>query len=44
MMNEARKIAKNTLVLLVAQILALRFGFVYTVYAARYLGVAGFGD
>jgi O-antigen/teichoic acid export membrane protein len=42
-MNTAQRIAKNTIVLLVAQIVSMTFGFFYTMYMARYLGAEGFG-
>ena len=42
-MSKARKIAKNTGVLFVAQIITYLFGFFITIYTARYLGVEGFG-
>lgn len=42
-MNTIQKIAKNTLVLLVAQIVSMGFGFFYILYTARYLGTEGFG-
>lgn len=42
-MNTVRRIAKNTLVLLVAQIASYILGFFYVMYTARYLGVEGFG-
>jgi len=42
-MNTAQRIAKNTAVLLIAQIVSLTFGFFYTMYSARYLGAEGFG-
>ncbi len=42
-MNTIRRIAKNTLVLLISKVTIIFFGFFYTIYAARYLGVEGFG-
>lgn len=42
-MNLSQKIAKNTIVLLISQILMYGLAFLYTIYAARYLGVEGFG-
>lgn len=42
-MNTVRRIAKNTLVLLVAQIVSMGLGFFYIMYTARYLGAEGFG-
>ncbi|MGZ4851826.1 MAG: flippase [Halobacteriota archaeon] len=42
-MSVARTVAKNTLVLLTAQIISSVLGFVYVIYAARYLGVQGYG-
>ena len=42
-MNIVQRIAKNTGVLLLSQIVSYILGFFYVVYAARYLGAAGFG-
>lgn len=42
-MNTVRRIAKNTLVLLIAQIVSMGLGFFYIMYTARYLGAEGFG-
>ena len=42
-MTTARRIAKNTIVLFIAQITSYLLGFFITMYTARYLGVAGFG-
>ena len=42
-MTTARRIAKNTSVLFIAQITSYLLGFFITMYTARYLGVAGFG-
>ncbi|KYC45244.1 MAG: colanic acid exporter [Candidatus Methanofastidiosum methylothiophilum] len=42
-MNIARNIAKNTVVLLISQIVTYVLAFLYTIYLARYLGVEGFG-
>jgi len=42
-MTRARKIAKNTTVLLISQIISYLLSFFYTIYTARYLGVEGFG-
>lgn len=42
-MNTIQKIAKNTSVLFVAQIVSLGLGLFYTMYTARYLGAEGFG-
>ncbi len=42
-MSAVSKIAKNTTVLLVAQIISYVLAFFYTIYTARYLGASGFG-
>lgn len=42
-MSAVRKIAKNSTVLLVSQIISYVLAFFYTIYSARYLGTAGFG-
>lgn len=42
-MSRARKIAKNTTVLFIAQIITYSMGFFITLYTARYLGAEGFG-
>lgn len=42
-MNIAQKIAKNTIVLLISQVIMYGLAFLYTIYSARYLGVEGFG-
>ncbi|EKQ54078.1 MAG: membrane protein involved in the export of O-antigen and teichoic acid [Methanobacterium sp. Maddingley MBC34] len=42
-MNTTRKIAKNTIFLLLSNVLAYVFTFIATVYTARYLGVEGWG-
>ena len=42
-MSIVRTLAKNTTVLLVANIISYLLGFFATLYTARYLGVAGFG-
>lgn len=42
-MNIVQRIAKNTGVLLVSQVVSYILGFFYVMYAARYLGAAGFG-
>ncbi|AEF97064.1 flippase [Methanotorris igneus] len=42
-MGVAKRIAKNTGILFVSNIISKFFGFVYTVYMARYLGAEGFG-
>lgn len=42
-MTTARRIAKNTTLLFIAQITSYLLGFFITIYTARYLGVAGFG-
>ena len=42
-MTTARRIAKNTSVLFIAQITSYLLGFFITMYTARYLGVSGFG-
>ena len=42
-MNTVRRIAKNTTVMLASQIVTYIFGFLYIIYAARYLGVEGYG-
>jgi O-antigen/teichoic acid export membrane protein len=42
-MNTAQRIAKNTIVLLLSDIISKALGFFYTMYTARYLGAEGFG-
>ena len=42
-MNTVQRIAKNTGVLLIPQILSYIIGFFFIMYSARYLGAAGFG-
>ncbi|CDG65196.1 putative membrane protein [Methanobacterium sp. MB1] len=42
-MSTTQRIAKNTSVLLVSQIITYVFGFFITIYAANYLGANGFG-
>ena len=42
-MSAVRTLAKNTTVLLVANIVTYLLGFFTTLYTARYLGVEGFG-
>ena len=42
-MNTVQRIAKNTGVLLISQIVSKVLGFFYIMYTARYLGVEGFG-
>ena len=42
-MSAVSKVAKNTTVLLVAQIISYVLAFFYTIYTARYLGASGFG-
>lgn len=42
-MNSIQRIAKNTIVLLISQIITSLLGFIYIIYTARYLGVEGFG-
>ncbi|MCE7698454.1 MAG: flippase, partial [Methanobacterium paludis] len=42
-MSTVRKIAKNTTVLFISQILSYILGFFGTMYTARYLGADGFG-
>jgi len=42
-LNTVRRIAKNTLVLLIAQIISMGLGFFITMYTARYLGPEEFG-
>ncbi len=42
-MSKARRIAKNTGVLFVAQVITYLLSFFITIYTARYLGVEGFG-
>jgi O-antigen/teichoic acid export membrane protein len=42
-MSSARRIAKNTTVLFVSQMITYIIGFFITIYTARYLGVEGFG-
>jgi O-antigen/teichoic acid export membrane protein len=42
-MSAVSKIAKNTTVLLVSQIISYVLAFFYTIYTARYLGASGFG-
>jgi len=41
--NTVQKIAKNTTVLLVAQVASYLLAFLYIMYTARYLGPASFG-
>jgi O-antigen/teichoic acid export membrane protein len=40
-MSTVQRIAKNTGVLLVAQVASYLLAFFYTMYIARYLGAAG---
>ncbi len=40
-MSVARRVAKNTTVLILSNIIAYVFTFLTTVYSARYLGVEG---
>lgn len=42
-MSAVRKIAKNTSILLLSQVISYILAFFYTIYTARYLGTAGFG-
>lgn len=42
-MNTLQRIAKNTLVLLISQVVSIGFGFLYIMYTAQYLGAEGFG-
>lgn len=42
-MSTVQRIAKNTVVLLVAQASSCLLAFFYKMYAARYLGAEGFG-
>ena len=42
-MNVIQRILKNMGLLLFSQIVAIIFGFFYTIYMARFLGVEGFG-
>ncbi|MGB2842998.1 MAG: oligosaccharide flippase family protein [Halobacteriota archaeon] len=42
-MNTVQRIAKNTSVLLFAQIASYIIGFFFIMYTARYLGAEGFG-
>lgn len=42
-MNTVQRIAKNTSVLLIGQVLSYLLAFFYMMYTARYLGAAGFG-
>jgi len=42
-MNIVQRIARNTAVLLISQVISYLLAFFYTMYTARYLGPAGFG-
>ena len=42
-MNTVQRIAKNMIVLFVARIVSMLFGFFYVMYTARYLGPANYG-
>ena len=42
-MSTIKKIAKNSIFLLISQIFIYLFAFIYTIFSARYLGVEGFG-
>ena len=42
-MNQIQRIGKNISVLFLAQVISYILAFFYTIYAARYLGVSGFG-
>lgn len=42
-MNAIRKIAKNSCVLLISQIISTGLGFFFVMYMAQYLGAEGFG-
>jgi O-antigen/teichoic acid export membrane protein len=42
-MSTVQRIAKNTTVLVVAQVASYLMGFFYVMYMARYLGAAGYG-
>ena len=42
-MSQARRIARNTLVVLLGNVSSYAFGFFFTMYVARYLGAEGYG-
>ena len=42
-MNSTKILAKNTIILFISYIITYIFGFVYTIYSARYLGAESFG-
>ena len=42
-MSTIKRIAKNTSLLLIAQLFSYVFGFIFLIYTARYLGVSGYG-
>lgn len=42
-MTTVKRVAKNTGILFISSIFNYLFGFIYTIYSARYLGVEGFG-
>lgn len=42
-MNDVKTIAKNTLVLMAAQVIGMVIGLLYVMYTARYLGAESFG-
>jgi O-antigen/teichoic acid export membrane protein len=42
-MNGTQKLAKNTAILFISQLLSYILGFFYIIYSARYLGAEGFG-
>lgn len=42
-MSTARKIAKNTMFLMISQVISYVLAFFYMIYIARYLGADGFG-
>ena len=42
-MSTVRRVAKNTTLMLIAQVVSLVLGFFITIYTARYLGVENFG-
>jgi O-antigen/teichoic acid export membrane protein len=42
-MSQVRRIARNTLVVILGNVSAYAFGFFFTIYVARYLGAGGYG-
>lgn len=42
-MNTIQKVAKNTSILLISQVITYILAFIFTMYSARYLGVENFG-